>query len=644
MPSTLSSRRLLPMAALTSAAAALTASTAFVALAPSAQAAATGAYSGTGTADLVHANAIDVPGTFNLADLVVGPASNKVSTASSPRATSFATNLDANLISGTIDENLIVEASQSAPPDNAQGVHDELLTVPADPLLTATVTSADAHSRWAGDDSCITNGPITYSKSTVADAVVLPGTPATVALENDADPTGAVVSETSTRLVKPAGATNYAVRSSSSTQITSASLFDGALVIEVITAPKVVVTAGGTAGTSSVQVTQPVLKVNGTTVIAGEDLAPINIPAGPVVELSIGNVTADPVGNGTNVHAKGNLLTLKVLSVPGSFEGVTLTLGDVEARATAPVGGVVCPGASDDPLRDARKDASAASVNAGQTFDYTVTVPNRGNKDLTNVTVKDTVSGSPALELVSATPEPTSSSGSTYTFSLGTITPNQVKTIRMTFRVPEGVKTGTDYSNRAVITATYDGDTVTKTVETPYPSVDGPGSGPCDLSRSTKFASHLEVFTGENFTYYVNVFNQGGKDCTGVEVTDELPSGTEFVSCTAGCTRSGQSITWDLGTVKAGASQQLAVTVKTTATSGNLPNEADVTPDDGTAGHPSTDGPDVTGTSVLAPSEPATRALSGGKDLASTGLPGTVAVLGLALLGLGLVARRRQLV
>ncbi|MDP9182862.1 MAG: DUF11 domain-containing protein, partial [Actinomycetota bacterium] len=600
----------LPRAAAFLGTTALVASTcaAFVVTAPVASAA-TGAYSGSAASDLVHITAAQAAGVGTLADATVAPVTSNANTASTPRVRSFATNANAQLFDAAINQNLVVEAEQTALPDHATGVHDELLSVPAAPALTATVTSADAHSRWNADESCVLGGPISNSLSKVADAVVLPASPLTVALTNDADPTGAVVSNTIVGLVKqPASAANYAVRSISSTQITSLSLLAGAIQVEVVTAPRVVATATGVPGTSTVALTQPVLVINGQTLVSGDQLSPINIPGAPVVTLTVGTLTKNIAADGTSATGSGNLLHLTVLGVAGVGTLLDLTIGDVTATAKAPAGGVNCStGPTDDPLREARKDTSATTVNAGKSFDYTITVPNRGTSPLTNVTVKDTVSGSPSLILVKAVPSPTSQSGNVYNFSLGTIAPNEVKTIVMTFKVPSGAPNGTDYSNKAVITAVYAGKTITKTVTTPYPSVDGPGSGPCDLSQSTKFASHIKVKTGENFTYYVNVFNQGGQACTNIVVKDVLISGVKFVACTANCTHSGQLVTWKIASLSAGASKMLAVTVKTTATSGKLPNTADITPASGTGGTPKTPGPTVTNVSVLSPSHPAKR-------------------------------------
>jgi uncharacterized repeat protein (TIGR01451 family) len=357
-----------------------------------------------------------------------------------------------------------------------------------------------------------------------------------------------------------------------------------------------------------------------------------------VIQVTAGTLTKSIAADGTSATGSGNLLSVKLLSDPALGTALDLTVGDVTATAKAPAGGVNC--ATEDPLRDVRKDASATSVNAGDTFDYTVTVPNRGTSDMTNVTVKDTVSGSPSLVLVSSTPDATSHSGNTYTFSLGTIAPNQVKTVSMTFKVPADAAIGTDYSNTAVISATYAGQTITKTVTTPYPSVDGAGSGPCDLSRSTKYASHLQVTPGENFNYYINLFNQGGQTCRDIVVKDVLDDGVSFVSCSDSCTHSGQTVTWTVSSLAPSDSKKLIVTVKTVATSGSLPNTADITPGSGTGGSPSTPGPTVGTTSVLAPDEPASR---GTDAFAATGASPLVALLGTLLLGGALVMRRRAI-
>ncbi len=156
----------------------------------------------------------------------------------------------------------------------------------------------------------------------------------------------------------------------------------------------------------------------------------------------------------------------------------------------------------------------------------------------------------------------------------------------------------------------------------------------------------------------MNVLNSGGQACTNVVVRDTLINGVRFVSCTDGCTHSGQTVTWRIGTLQAGQSRVLSVIVKTVATSGTLPNGADVTADSGTPGHPSTGGPTVSGVSVPAPGRPASgaeaaapaapaaapaAAAAPARALPMTGLPAVPAALGLTLLvGTGVLLRRRR--
>lgn len=291
-----------------------------------------------------------------------------------------------------------------------------------------------------------------------------------------------------------------------------------------------------------------------------------------------------------------------------------LRQGHLEASTLVPVGGINCN--NDNPLSESRKDVSALNVQPGSTFDYDIRVPNRGTAPVTNVKVVDTYSA--GLVFQKSVPAPDSSSGNTLTYNLGTIQPNEFKTIVLTFKVPDSAKAGTVYHNEAVISGTYLGQPVTTTV-----TVDGPTVGPtrvggCNLSGSTKFASNLQVKTGETFGYFINVLNSGSEPCANTTVSDTLIKGVTFVSCTGGCTHNGQVVTWKLGTLAGGDSRVLSVVVKVTATSGRLPNLAVVKSPSGTGGRPSTPGPAVTGVTIAAPGNPAD---GPNGQLPRTGLP-----------------------
>jgi uncharacterized repeat protein (TIGR01451 family) len=103
--------------------------------------------------------------------------------------------------------------------------------------------------------------------------------------------------------------------------------------------------------------------------------------------------------------------------------------------------------------------------------------------------------------------------------------------------------------------------------------------GPTDLSL-TKSDTPDPVVAGNNVTYTIRVTNpnpSGGSDATNVVVTDNLPSGVDFVSATGGsCQRAGNTVTCDLGTVLANTTATVTIVVKTKK-QGTLSNTAAVT-------------------------------------------------------------------
>ncbi len=81
--------------------------------------------------------------------------------------------------------------------------------------------------------------------------------------------------------------------------------------------------------------------------------------------------------------------------------------------------------------------------------------------------------------------------------------------------------------------------------------------------------------SGANFDYNLLVSNIGAIDAANVFVSDNLPSGVQFVSATAGCTESSGFVQCDLGTLAPKNSVNIVITVKP-LTVGNLSNTASV--------------------------------------------------------------------
>jgi uncharacterized repeat protein (TIGR01451 family) len=86
------------------------------------------------------------------------------------------------------------------------------------------------------------------------------------------------------------------------------------------------------------------------------------------------------------------------------------------------------------------------------------------------------------------------------------------------------------------------------------------------------------VTSGSNMDYTLCFDNiNNSTPVTGVTITDTLPSGITFVSATGGGTFSNGTVTWNIGTLAAGAAQScVKLTVKVTATSGTVTNNATI--------------------------------------------------------------------
>lgn len=69
------------------------------------------------------------------------------------------------------------------------------------------------------------------------------------------------------------------------------------------------------------------------------------------------------------------------------------------------------------------------------------------------------------------------------------------------------------------------------------------------------------VTAGEHLTYTLTASNDGPADVEDVAVTDDIPSGTSFVSASNGGTLSSGTVTWDVGTLASGASVNLILVV-----------------------------------------------------------------------------------
>lgn len=81
------------------------------------------------------------------------------------------------------------------------------------------------------------------------------------------------------------------------------------------------------------------------------------------------------------------------------------------------------------------------------------------------------------------------------------------------------------------------------------------------------------VASGTSLSYTITYGNSGSGAASGVIISDSLPTGTNFVSATGGGVLNAGAVTWNIGTLAAGATgQTVSFTVAVVATSGTITN------------------------------------------------------------------------
>ena len=326
---------------------------------------------------------------------------------------------------------------------------------------------------------------------------------------------------------------------------------------------------------------------------------------------------------------------------------VHLDLAPFAAAAQAPAGGIDCGGDDgDNPLRELNKHASATEVAPGSTFDYSISVPNRGSCTITDLVVTDVVTG--PGRIVGTEPQGTVD-GSTVRWELGELRPGDTAELTVTVQVDADAPAGQGFADEVTAAGDCGGRPVEQDDRVDdIPTVVTDFSGACNVSFSNTDASHEQVMPGQTFAYYVHVFNTGAEPCTDVVVTDTLDDRLAFVSCNRGCTNDGRKVTWTLDELPGGSSTTFTVVARVDDdASGTLTNTAVIEPSNGDPKTVATTGPEIGDRSIpkdpaaAQRSRPGTAAFDG--PLPTTGAGTATAVAGLlAAAGIALrVVRRR---
>ena len=206
------------------------------------------------------------------------------------------------------------------------------------------------------------------------------------------------------------------------------------------------------------------------------------------------------------------------------------------------------------PILEIAKTANTPTVRLGDTITYTITVSNSGNAFATNVNVRDVL---PAGTTFVSTDRGGVHSNGTVNWSIGLLSPGQ--TIVITLEV---LVNGNFVGNEVI--------TNTARVTSPSDPASPKDSNPSNViveevipeMAITKKANAPTVFAGEFISYTIEVTNFGTAPATNVTVTDQLPTGTFFISADNSVTHNAGLVTWTLGTINPGVTRIINLVVQ----------------------------------------------------------------------------------
>ena len=197
-----------------------------------------------------------------------------------------------------------------------------------------------------------------------------------------------------------------------------------------------------------------------------------------------------------------------------------------------------------------------ASIVAGNPLVYTITVTNAGPSDAEGVVVSDaTPTG---LVFVSNTGDCTTA----FPCALGVVPAGATRTITATFTVPPDYTGPSPIANMTNVSSSTTWTRTRRTTRRPSETT---------LNRDadvevTKTAPSSSVLVGDEISVTITALNRGPNPATGIEVTDSLPAGFDFVSASA-----SQGVydpatgAWSVGSLAVGEIAQLVLTAKVTA-------------------------------------------------------------------------------
>ncbi|HYG74921.1 MAG TPA: DUF11 domain-containing protein, partial [Planctomycetota bacterium] len=227
------------------------------------------------------------------------------------------------------------------------------------------------------------------------------------------------------------------------------------------------------------------------------------------------------------------------------------------------------------------KTVSNATPIAGNNVVFTIVLKNFGPDNATNVAVSDVLPA--GLTFVSSSASQGAYNNGTGVWSVGTVNAGGLATLNVTVTASTvGAKTNTaqvSASDQYDPNSTPNNNNATEDDQSSViVDVGAPPPPPQADLALFKTVDNAAPLQGQNVTFTLTLTNSiGPSNATGVQVTDILPAGLNYVSSnpSVGTYNSGTGI-WNVGTINNGATETLTITATVTS-AGAKTNTAQVT-------------------------------------------------------------------
>jgi uncharacterized repeat protein (TIGR01451 family) len=292
--------------------------------------------------------------------------------------------------------------------------------------------------------------------------------------------------------------------------------------------------------------------------------------SGATVTCTIGTL---PNGESRTLNLNVHVDPAAAHSAPQNFATVTSTTPD--PNPTGSTTATTTVGVGDVANLSIHKSVSPTTANVGDLVTYTYSVTNDipigeaggapAGLATTGAVVTDPLPA--GVQFVAAGPSsPCTATSGTVTCHLGPVAQGQVVTASFTARVTVA-GAGTSVTNRATVATEAAGGFPAVADYNPTDNsdaatvVDAPLA---DLSLA-KAVSNPNPAVDAEVVYTLTAHNAGPNDATGINITDSLPAGLDFIDASPGCANSGGNVTCDIGLLPSGADASVTIGARTTA-------------------------------------------------------------------------------